>query len=194
MKKRLVIGCMVMSMSLLLMACNTQDSSALFGTSLQGAVVENNLSDVRDEGADAVLDRSSTSLDGNSDEIVEGTKEELEVTTMNVTIGTATFEITLYQNEATAALIERLPMTVTMNDLFGNEKYHYLSERLPVQAERVGRLNVGDFMLYGSDCLVLFYDDFGTSYSYTPLGFMEDTIGFREAVGNDTIEATFFIN
>ena len=32
-------------------------------------------------------------------------------------------------------------------------------------------------MVYGSDCLVLFYSNIQTSYSYTPLGFV---INFNE--------------
>ena len=49
----------------------------------------------------------------------------------------------------------------------------------------------GDFMLYGSDCLVLFYKNFSSSYSYTRLGYIEDTAGFAKAVGNGSVFISF---
>ncbi len=76
----------------------------------------------------------------------------------------------LRDNPTTRALLERLPMTVTMCELNGNEKYVYMEESLPANARRPGQIPAGDLMLYGSDCLVLFYESFSSSYSYTTLG------------------------
>ena len=38
-------------------------------------------------------------------------------------------------------------------------------------------------MLYNGNCIVLFYRDFSTSYSYTRLGRVEDPAGLAEALG-----------
>ena len=42
-------------------------------------------------------------------------------------------------------------------------------------------------MLYGSDCLVLFYDSFSTSYSYTKIGYLDNPEGLKNIVGNGTV-------
>jgi hypothetical protein len=96
------------------------------------------------------------------------------------------FTAKLYDNTTTQVLLENLPMTLDMTDLHNNEKYHYLPHKLPTEAERVVNINAGDIMLYGSDCLVLFYESFSTSYSYTRLGYIENSEGLKDALGNPT--------
>lgn len=93
-----------------------------------------------------------------------------EVTVMNITIENKPFQIELESNQATKELIARLPMNLKMNDLHGNEKYTYLVESLPTQIEQVRKVEKGDVMLFGSDCLVLFYQTFSTNYAYTKIG------------------------
>ena len=39
-------------------------------------------------------------------------------------------------------------------------------------------------MLYGANCLVLFYDSFSTGYSYTRLGRVENPEGLSAALGS----------
>lgn len=46
-------------------------------------------------------------------------------------------------------------------------------------------------MLYGSSCLVLFYDSFSTSYSYTPIGHIDDADGLAEALGKGGVTVSF---
>lgn len=117
--------------------------------------------------------------------------EEQEATTMTITINGQTFCATLYDNETAAALKEKLPMTLDMSELNGNEKYNYLPFSLPTDSGNPGQIHAGDLMLYGSDCLVLFYESFSTSYRYTPIGRIDDPSGLAEAAGSGGVQVTF---
>ncbi len=114
-----------------------------------------------------------------------------DLQTISIVAGNSSFAITLYNNTAAAALLDKMPMTIKMDELNGNEKFHYFTYSLPAEAKRTGSIRSGDLMLYGSDCLVLFYESFSTSYSYTPLGYIEDANGLKDALGSGSVEVTF---
>lgn len=82
-------------------------------------------------------------------------------------------------------------MTLNMQELNGNEKYHYFDSALPTNASRPTGIHTGDLMLYGNNCLVLFYEDFATSYSYTPIGRLDDPAGLEKALGSGSAQITF---
>lgn len=110
--------------------------------------------------------------------------------TMKMIINHKTFDIELYDNETVEVLYQQLPITITMDELNGNEKYYYFHQSLPTQTQSVGSIQTGDIMLYGNNCLVLFYKDFETSYQYTKIGHIKDTDGLAELLGNNSIEIT----
>ncbi|ELV04731.1 cyclophilin-like fold protein, partial [Brachyspira hampsonii] len=78
-------------------------------------------------------------------------------------------------------------------ELNSNEKYYNLSKKLTTKTENIGSIKTGDFLLYGNNCIVLFYESFRTSYSYTRLGYIENTEGLKEALGRGSIEITFSV-
>lgn len=82
-------------------------------------------------------------------------------------------------------------MTFEMEELNGNEKFHYLKEGLPANSENVGNIEAGDIMLFGSDCLVLFFEDFTTSFNYTRIGHIEEEEAFVSVLPGGTVEITF---
>ena len=102
-------------------------------------------------------------------------------TPINIIIGSKTFTATLADSETGEAFAALLPLTITMNELNGNEKYHYLSSSLPTAAYQPGTIHAGDLMLYGNNCVVLFYETFNTSYSYTRLGAIDNPSGLSPA-------------
>ena len=114
------------------------------------------------------------------------TEEDNDVMKMILTINDQDFVIYLEQNNATQALVEQLPIEMTMEDLNGNEKYYYTQNSLPTDTQSIERIEAGDFMLFGNNCLVLFYDSFSTSYSYTRLGKVEDVEGYLDAINQNT--------
>lgn len=110
---------------------------------------------------------------------------------LQVTVNGQNFYGEIYDNETARAFAAMLPMSVNMQELNGNEKYHYFDGALPTNASRPEGIHTGDLMLYGNNCLVLFYEDFTTSYSYTPLGRLENQTGLAQALGSGNAQITF---
>lgn len=110
---------------------------------------------------------------------------------VNIIINGQNFSATLYDNQTTRELINMLPLTINMSELNGNEKYYYFKDNFTTSSERVGTIKSGDLMLYGSDCLVLFYDSFSTPYSYTRIGYIDNPEGLALAVGNGGVQVVF---
>lgn len=114
-----------------------------------------------------------------------------DTTNMKITIGSAVFTATLINNATTAAFKAMLPLTINMSELNGNEKFHYLSTTLPTNASSGGNIQVGGLMIYGNNCLVLFYEDLNTSYSYTRLSRIDNTSGLVAALGAGSVTVKF---
>ena len=117
--------------------------------------------------------------------------ENMENIKIKLSINNKTFSATLNNNETVKGLIERLPLTLNMQDLNSNEKYNYLDFSLPTSPSRPNRINAGDIKLFGDDCLVIFYESFNTSYNYTDLGKIDNAEGFLAELGNGSVTITF---
>ena len=114
-----------------------------------------------------------------------------ETPKIKVTVNSKSFVVTTYNNATVHAFIALLPMTITMNDVNGNEKYRLLQGNLPTAPEVPAKINAGDLMLWGANGLVLFYETFNTSYSYSKIGYMESASGLKEALGSNNPTVTF---
>lgn len=129
---------------------------------------------------------SNNKTDNNQENLLEDNKkmEEFE-RKISITINGKTFSATLENNETSSEFVKLLPLNIRMNELNGNEKYYYFSDYLPSSPSKIDKINSGDLMLYGSDCLVLFYESFVTSYRYTRIGTLDDASDLKETLGKD---------
>ena len=118
-------------------------------------------------------------------------EEDTTMENIQITINDKTFTVTMADTKAADEFISMLPMTLNMQELNGNEKYSYISSSLTTDTYRPNEIQIGDLMLYGSDCIVLFYESFSSSYSYTALGSIDDIEGLKEAVGTGSVEISF---
>ncbi|MCR5813911.1 MAG: hypothetical protein K6G15_05430 [Desulfovibrio sp.] len=109
----------------------------------------------------------------------------------NSTVNGTSFTAKLENNASARAFAALLPLTLQMKDLHGNEKYHYLKTSLPSRPEAVGHVRAGDVMLFGDDCIVIFYKTFATSYRYTPLGRFTDAVALERACRGGTVSVIF---
>lgn len=110
-----------------------------------------------------------------------------------ITIKNKKYEAVLYDNSTTKELIKKFPITITMSDLNGNEKYYNFSKSFSTSSENVANINKGDIMLFGDNCLVIFYKSFSTRYKYTKLGYIKNTEDLENSFGKGDIEITFIL-
>ena len=106
---------------------------------------------------------------------------------MKVLIDKKGYTINLEDNETAKVFVNILPLELNMNELNDNEKYVYLDRKLPVNPSNINKINAGDVMIYGNDCLVIFYKSFTSSYSYTKIGHIDNLPN----LGNDSISVKF---
>lgn len=116
--------------------------------------------------------------------------EEDKMTSLVITVGEKKFDLRLADTDAAQEIAKATPFEIEMSELNGNEKYYY-GENLPSNPQEIGQIHAGDLMLYGDDCIVLFYKDFQTTYSYTRLGHISDPTGLAEALGDRNANVIF---
>lgn len=110
---------------------------------------------------------------------------------MHIAIDGSTFTARLENNSSARAFAALLPLTLRMEDLHRNEKYHNLKMSLPSRPEAVGHVGAGDIMLFGDNCVVIFYKSFATSYRYTRLGRVDDAHALEQACGGNGVTVMF---
>lgn len=96
---------------------------------------------------------------------------------MNITIDGQTKSVTLVDNAATKALIEKLqqgPVTVTLNSSGGFEIWGALGFSLPTNNQQI-TAQPGDVILYNGSNICIFYGS--NSWSYTRLGKIDGLTG-----------------
>lgn len=110
-----------------------------------------------------------------------------------ISIGDVHYVATLEDNPTAKAFAALLPVTVSMTEMNGNEKYYNLGESLPTDTFRPGTIHVGDLLLWGANTVVLFYESFSSSYSYTRIGKIDNPDGLATALGHGNVEITFAV-
>lgn len=110
---------------------------------------------------------------------------------MQIKVNGKVFDIKIESNPTSAEFQKRLPLKLNMKDLNSNEKFIYLDRDLPSNPTEVHRINNGDIMLYGENCIVIFYKSFNTSYHYTKIGKIVNPEGLESVLGKGSVQVDF---
>ena len=103
------------------------------------------------------------------------------------------YQIELESSETANQIKSKLPFTISMKNLNGNEVYYYFDESFKTNQQSVGTINKGDIYLYQDNCLVLFYKTFTATYTYTKIGKVINPEGLDTLIGSDNVEVMWFI-
>ncbi len=108
---------------------------------------------------------------------------------VKITAGGKSFAADIENSETGKAFWDRLPLTLDMSELNGNEKYCY-GVSLPRNDKHYESIAAGDLMLYSGNCIVLFYGAAG-GYSYTRIGKLSGVTGLAAALGTGSVSVKF---
>ena len=138
--------------------------------------------------------KKNTNLNNLSDrtnnpniELESKESEDIMKKNAKIIIDNKEYEIKLENNKTAQEFIKLLPQEFKMTELNGNEKYIYLDTTLPTDSYKPNHIETGDVMLFGDNCLVVFYKSFDTSYSYTKIGHIDNF----PYLSNDNINIKF---
>ncbi len=120
---------------------------------------------------------------------MEDKEKQEEIYNLEVLINNKSYDAVLENNETVKELLKLMPLQVEMTDLNNNEKYFYMDKSIKASNNYTGKISKGDIMLYGDDCLVIFYKSFNTSYHYTKIGHITDL----EELDNSNVSVEFKI-
>ena len=198
-KKKIVIICIVIIIVVIVIGLSMfNQNKNLNEINIQNFMNSNNKDDIitnESQNSESIEQNNlENPIINNEENLMEGSENmnnQSEDIKINLIVNDKTFTATLNRNQTVNELISMFPMTLHMSDLHANEKYNYLSSSLTTNSNTPVRINAGDIKLFGNDCLVVFYDSFSTSYSYTDLGRVDDVEGFISELGRGDVTITF---
>ncbi len=126
--------------------------------------------------------------------IPENAQEGDRMPSVTIQVGSKTFTAAMYGNASVRTIVQQMPFTLEMDDYASQEKVTGLTFPLPSASTEVpATINAGDIYLWSGNNLVLFYTTFSNSYSYVPVGYIEDVTGLKDALGDGSVVVAFRI-
>lgn len=134
-------------------------------------------------------ENESASIDSSN---TAGLEENVDMK-VSVKVGDKSFTATLEDNAAARELVkmmEEAPISIDMDDYSGFEKVGSLGKSLTTDNRQM-TTQAGDIVLYSGNQIVMFYGS--NSWSYTPIGKIDDLSGWEDALGNGSVTVVFSI-
>ena len=120
--------------------------------------------------------------------ITESNMEETDVK-IKITVGDTELTATLENNATTRALIDQMPMTLPMMDLYGREMcYRYGAYALPTDHLRSDGYEIGDIAYWApGGSLVILYAQNGENFERQHLGHIDSGVELFETTGDANV-------
>lgn len=107
------------------------------------------------------------------------------VTKMKITINGRTLTATLEDNATTRAIVQRLPMTLPMMDLYGREMCYRFPEALPTDNARTRGYEVGEIVYYPPmHSFVIMYRQNGERFQMQSIGRINSGVEIFDGIGD----------
>jgi hypothetical protein len=106
---------------------------------------------------------------------------------VEVIINNKSYKVNLEKNDTVKEFLKILPNEFYMKELNGNEKYVNIDKNLPTKTYYPKHIEAGDIMLFGDNCVVVFYKSFDTTFGYTKIGHVDNI----EDLGKEDIVIKF---
>ena len=132
-------------------------------------------------------EKYSTPVENSKDSTNYESEGNKEMKSINIIINNEKYSAVFEDNETADEFFNLLPQEFNMKELNGNEKYVYMNYSLPTNSTNPKHITAGDIMLYGNNCLVIFYKSFDTNYTYTKIGHIDNL----PSLGNGNINVKF---
>lgn len=122
----------------------------------------------------------------NAESSQDGTNMEETDVKIKITVGDTELTATLENNATTRALIDQMPMTLSMMDLYGREMcYRYGAYALPTDHLRSDGYEIGDIAYWApGGSLVILYAQNGERFERQHLGHIDSGVELFETTGD----------
>lgn len=122
-------------------------------------------------GEDLISGMSGTITIDKSEASGTVSTQNAQGTQIKITAGGQEMTAVLEDNVTTRALLEQLPLTISMNNLFSREMAYYFEEALPTNNLISGGYEAGDIVYWPpKNSLAIFYANDGSSFERQNLG------------------------
>lgn len=102
-----------------------------------------------------------------------------------MTVNGHTLYATLYDNATTRAFVEKLPLTLSMMDLYDREMCYRFPDALPTDNVSTTGYEVGEIVYYPPmHSFVIMYAQNGERFSMQKLGMMDSDVSFFNGIGD----------
>lgn len=149
----------------------------------------NDMEEVNKTVPDMVENTDNSSINENVEkDMIDSETEESEVK-IKITVGDTELMATLENNATTKAIIEQMPMTLPMMDLYGREMcYRYGAYAFPTDNLRDDGYTVGDIAYWApGGSLVILYEQNGEEFERQHLGHINSGVEVFKTTGDTDV-------